>query len=351
MPTFSSKLVTIERHILDEQYQNPGATGDLTNLLYDVALAAKIISREASRAGLADILGREGSVNTSGDEVKLLDAYADRAIFRVMDHTGRLCAMASEEQEDVIPIPEKFATGKYVFIYDPLDGSSNIDANVPIGTIFSIHRKISYGARGTIEDCLQAGTRQVAAGYVLYGSSTMMVYTTGRGVHGFTLDPTLGEFLLSHPNIACPPQGKIYSVNEQSYHEWPPNVRAYVDWLKEDDKATRRPRSTRYIGSLVADFHRNLLYGGVFLYPGTVKKPEGKLRLLYEVSPLAMIAEHAGGRAIDGRGNRILDIVPNSLHQRVPVIIGSKDDVTEAEGFFNGSHPALAAVSAGPVRR
>lgn len=333
MATFSSKLVTIERHILDEQEMHPGASGDLTNVLYDVALAAKIISREVNRAGLADILGVEGTTNSSGDEVKRLDMYADRAIYRVMDHTGRLCAMASEEQEDIIPIPDKFATGKYVLLYDPLDGSSNIDAGAPIGTIFSIHRKISYGAKGTLEDCLQPGSRQVAAGYVLYGTSTMMVYTTGNGVHGFTLDPTLGEFLLSHPNMKIPAQGKNYSVNEQGYHEWDPKVREFVEWLKYEDKATRRPRSTRYIGSLVGDFHRNLLYGGIFFYPGTAKKPEGKLRLLYEVSPLAMICEQAGGRAIDGRGNRILDIVPNALHQRVPVFIGSKGDVTEAESM------------------
>lgn len=343
MPTFSSKLVTIERAILDEQNLSPNATGELTNLLYDVALAAKIISREVNRAGLADILGREGTINASGDDVKKLDMYADRAIFRAMDHTGRLCAMASEEQDDIIPIPERFATGKYVFLYDPLDGSSNIEANVPIGTIFSIHKKISYGSKGTLEDCLQKGSRQVAAGYVLYGSSTIMVYTTGNGVHGFTLEPSLGEFLLSHPNIKAPAHGKIYSVNEQSYHEWAPNVRAYVDWLKRSDKSTRRPRSTRYIGSLVADFHRNLLYGGVFFYPGTTKNPEGKLRLLYEVSPLAFIAEQAGASALDGRGNRILDVQPTSLHQRVPVIIGSTDDVAEAAAFFAGTHPALSA--------
>jgi fructose-1,6-bisphosphatase I len=331
MPTFSSRLITIERHILDEQGKHPEASGDLTNLLYDVALAAKIISREVNRAGLADILGSEGTTNTSGDEVKRLDAYADKAIFRVMDHTGRLCAMASEEQDDIIPIPDRFATGRYVLLYDPLDGSSNIDANVPIGTIFSIHRKISGGPRGTVEDCLQPGHRQVAAGYVLYGSSTIMVYTTGSGVHGFTLDPTLGEFLLSHPNIRCPEQGAIYSVNEQGYRQWDEPVRRYVDWLKQEDRGTRRPRSGRYIGSLVADVHRNLLYGGIFLYPATARNPDGKLRLLYELAPLAFVVEQAGGRAIDGRGRRILDLEPRSLHQRAPVFLGSARDVAEAE--------------------
>ncbi len=340
MPTYSSKLTTIERHILAEQEQHPSASGDLTNLLYDIALAAKIISREVNRAGLADILGVAGNTNTSGDEVKRLDEYADKAIFRVMDHTGRLCAMASEEQEDLISIPERFATGKYVFLYDPLDGSSNIDANVSIGTIFSIHRKITYGARGTLEDALQPGHRQVAAGYVLYGPSTVMVYTTGHGVHGFTLDPTIGEFLLSHPNMKAPKQGAIYSTNEQGYWSWDPKVRAYVDWIKKDDKATRRPRSSRYIGSLVSDFHRNLLYGGIFFYPATAKNPDGKLRLLYELAPLAMIAEQAGGRAVDGRGNRILDLHPTGLHQRAPVFLGSEDDVREAEVFLRGEHPA-----------
>ncbi|MSR75507.1 MAG: class 1 fructose-bisphosphatase [Planctomycetes bacterium] len=334
MPTHSSRLVTIERFILDEQSSAPGASGELTNLLYDVALAAKIIAREVNRAGLVDILGETGDINATGDSVKKLDEYADRAIFRVMDHTGRLCVMGSEESKEIIPIPQRFPKGKYVLLFDPLDGSSNIDSNASIGTIFSIHRKITDGADGTLEDCLQAGSRQVAAGYVLYGPSTILVYTTGHGVHGFTLDPSIGEFLLSHPDIRSPQQGKIYSCNEQSSCDWEPAFQQYVAWLKQPDAATHRPRSTRYIGSLVGDFHRNLLYGGIFMYPGNVKRPEGKLRLLYEVSPLSMICEQAGGRAVDGFGNRILDIVPTALHQRVPLVIGSKLDVDEAEAFI-----------------
>lgn len=331
----SRKLVTIERHILDEQQKHPGASGDLTNLLYDIALASKIISREVNKAGLADILGRAGSTNVSGDEVKKLDVFANDWIFRAIDHTGRVCVMASEENDDIIPIPDRFPCGKYVLMFDPLDGSSNIDANVSIGTIFSIHRKVSAGDRGTLEDCLQPGFKQVAAGYVVYGTSTILVYTTGHGVAGFTLDPSLGEFLLSHPDIRIPRRGKIYSVNEQNTCWWDERVRGYVEWLKLEDKATQRPRCSRYIGSLVADFHRNLLYGGLFLYPGSKKDPHGKLRLLYEASPLAFIAESAGGLASDGE-NRILDIVPTGLHQRTPLFIGSADDVREAEAFLGG---------------
>jgi fructose-1,6-bisphosphatase I len=333
------KLVTIERHILDEQQKFPEATGDLTNLLYDIALAAKIISREVNKAGLVDILGRADAINVSGDDVKKLDVFANDWIYRVIDHTGRVCVMASEENDDVIDIPERFKCGKYVLIFDPLDGSSNIDANVPIGTIFSIHRKISKGERGTREDCLQPGLKQVAAGYVMYGTSTILVYTTGQGVAGFTLDPSLGEFLLSHPAIQTPPRGKIYSVNEQSTAGWDERTRGYVEWLKQEDKATNRPRSSRYIGSLVADFHRNLLYGGLFMYPASRKAPNGKLRLLYEASPLAFIQEQAGGAATDG-SRRILEIAPTELHQRTPLYIGSADDVREAESFLAGTHPA-----------
>jgi fructose-1,6-bisphosphatase I len=331
------KLVTIERHLLDEQRQFPDASGDLTNLLYDIALAAKIISREVNKAGLCDILGRADSTNQSGDDVKKLDMFAHEWIFRALDHTGRVCVMASEEAAEILPIPDRFPCGKYALLFDPLDGSSNIDANVPIGTIFSIHRKVSKGDRGTIEDCLQPGFKQVAAGYVLYGTSTILVYTTGTGVAGFTLDPSLGEFLLSHPDIKTPRRGKIYSVNEQSTVSWDERTRAYVEWLKQEDKATNRPRSSRYIGSLVADFHRNLLYGGLFMYPGSKKAPNGKLRVLYEAAPLAFIAERAGGLATDGK-QRILDIVPTELHQRTPLFIGSPDDVREAESFLGGSN-------------
>jgi fructose-1,6-bisphosphatase I len=343
------KLITIERHILDEQQKFPEATGDLTNLLYDIALAAKIISREVNKAGLVDILGRAGTTNESGDDVRKLDLFANDWIYRVIDHTGRVCVMASEECPDIIEIPERFRCGKYVLLFDPLDGSSNIDANVPIGTIFSIHRKISKGERGTIEDCLQPGSRQVAAGYVLYGTSTILVYTTGQGVAGFTLDPSLGEFLLSHPSIKAPKRGKIYSVNEQNTCWWDERTRGYVDWLKQEDKATNRPRSSRYIGSLVADFHRNLLYGGLFMYPGSRKDPRGKLRLLYEAAPLGFIAEQAGGAATDG-STRILDLEPTELHQRTPLYIGSADDVREAEAFLAGTHPGGRSLEGRSIR-
>ena len=339
MATFSSKIVTIERHLLEGQHSNPEATGALTQLLYDVATAGKVINREVRRAGIADIMGEAGSTNESGDDVKKLDLYADEAIFRICDHTGRLCCMASEEQTDIIKIPERFPKGNYVLLFDPLDGSSNIDANASIGTIFSIHRKVSAGEDGSLEDCLQPGHKQVAAGYILYGSSTVLVYTAGQGVSGFTLDPSIGEFILSHENLRAPERGSIYSVNERDTNQWDPKLQRYVSWLKEADKETARPRTARYIGSMVADFHRTLVYGGLFMYPGTVKRPEGKLRVLYEVSPLAFVIEQAGGRAIKADGSRILDIQPTSLHERTPVFMGSQGDVDEVESFLNGSHP------------
>ncbi|MCA9742918.1 MAG: class 1 fructose-bisphosphatase [Deferribacteres bacterium] len=332
--------ITIERHIIEQQKQFPQATGDFSALLYDIAFAAKIISREVRKAGLVDILGFTGKENVQGEQVQKLDEFADDIMFRALDHTGRLCCMASEEQEDIITIPERFDTGKYVLLYDPLDGSSNIDANVSIGTIFSIHRKISDDdGHGTLEDCLQPGYKQAGAGYVIYGSSTMMVYTAGNGVFGFTLDPSVGEFLLSHNNIRIPRRAKIYSTNEGNFFNWDKNVQNYINYLKTPDKETRRPYSSRYIGSLVADFHRNLLYGGIFLYPADNKNPNGKLRLLYEANPLAFIVEQAGGYASTG-SQRILELQPNDLHQRIPLIIGSYDDVREAEEFFQGEREA-----------
>jgi len=332
----TSEIITIERHILGQQRRFPKATGGFTNLLYDIALAAKIISREVNKAGLAEILGLAGAVNVQGEQVMKLDVFANEMLVRMNDHTGRLCAMASEESADIIPIPDQFPCGRYALIFDPLDGSSNIDMNVSIGTIFSIHRKVSKGPRGTVEDFLQPGYKQAAAGYVIYGSSTMLVYTTGQGVHGFTLDPSVGEFLLSHPNIQIPPRGLYYSVNEGNYHYWSEGVRRYVDYLKASDRETGRPYSGRYIGSLVADFHRNLLAGGIFMYPADAKdpqKPHGKLRLLYEAAPLAFIVEQAGGRASDGR-REVMQIQPESLHQRVPLFIGSREDVDRAEAFI-----------------
>jgi fructose-1,6-bisphosphatase I len=330
----TNSVITIERHIIDQERHHPEATGAFSNLLYDIALAAKMIAREVRMAGLVDILGAAGQQNASGDEVKKLDMWAHEAMFRALDHTGHLCCMASEESESFMAIPDQFPTGEYALIYDPLDGSSNIDANVSIGTIWSIHRKISNHPRGCAEDCIQLGRNQVAAGYILYGSATMLVYTTGAGVHGFTLDPSIGEFLLSHPNMRLPknPQ-RIYSVNEGNYSRWSNGQKKLVDHWKGLDGTNQKPFSARYIGSLVADVHRTILYGGVFMYPGDEKNPRGKLRLLYEAAPLAMIAEQAGGRASDGERN-ILDIPPTSLHDRVPLYLGSKEFVAEAEAFL-----------------
>src|SRR5436190_2936893 len=333
-----SKIKTVQQHILDEERMHPEATGDFTALMTSLTLAAKIISREVNKAGLVTILGATGEINLHGDSVQKLDIFAQDTICRAMSHNGHLCAMASEESEDIIPLPADSKKGKYVLMFDPLDGSSNIDVNASIGTIFSVHKKISQGnADGSLEDCLQRGTDQIAAGYFIYGSSTMMVYTTGHGVHGFTLDPSLGEFLLSHENIRTPTRGKIYSINEGNMHFWDTGTKQYIDYVKEDRKDHGHPYSMRYIGSLVADFHRNLLKGGIFLYPG----PKGKLRLLYEASPLAMIVEQAGGAASTG-SERILDIQPTSLHQKVPLIIGSREDVKEYNRFYKQATSSAA---------
>lgn len=332
-----SNVVTIQRHIVEQERLFPKATGDLTGLLWDLTLAAKTISREVNKAGLADILGLTGETNIHGDVVKKLDVYANERICKAMDHGGHLCIMASEENEEVISIPDEFPRGKYVLMFDPLDGSSNIDANVSVGTIFSVYRRKTTGKESTVEDCLRKGAEQVAAGYIVYGSSTMMVYTTGQGAHGFTLDPSIGEFLLSHENIKIPSKGKIYSINEGNSNTWDEGTRKYTAYLKETDSSTGRPYALRYIGSLVADFHRNLLYGGIFLYPADYKdqkKPKPKLRLLYEAAPLAFIVEQAGGMASTGK-ERILDIQATELHQKVPLVIGSKEDVLTYERFFN----------------
>jgi fructose-1,6-bisphosphatase I len=332
-----SKIKTVQQHILDEERLYPGASGDFTALLTSLILSAKIISREVNKAGLVKILGETGNINVHGETVQKLDEFAQQTIERAMGHSGQMCVMASEESEGIIPIPDGNKKGKYVLMFDPLDGSSNIDVNASIGTIFSIHRKISAGNDGALEDCLQQGCNQVAAGYFIYGSSTMMVYTTGHGVHGFTLDPSLGEFLLSHETIRTPSRGKIYSINEGNQHQWDSGTRRYIEYLKQDKKDEGRPYSLRYIGSLVADFHRNLLKGGIFLYPG----PKGKLRLLYEASPLAMIVEQAGGAASTGI-QRILDVQPQSLHQKVPLIIGSREDVAQYEQFYKEASASAA---------
>ena len=324
-------VTTLSRHIVEEERKHPHATGAFSNILYDIALAAKIISREVNKAGLVDILGRAGTTNVHGEAVQKLDMFADAVIYKAMDHTGNLCCMASEEHPDVVPIPDRFPRGNYVLLYDPLDGSSNIDVNVSIGTIFSIHRKITSGSDGSLEDCLQPGSRQLAAGYVVYGSSTMLVYTSGAGVHGFTLDPGIGEFLLSHPNICIPAgAGRTYSVNESYTERWQPGQRRFMDELKREGRL-----SSRYIGSLVADVHRTLLQGGLFMYPADARSPRGKLRLLYEAAPLALVCRQAGGGAIAGRRD-ILDLVPTELHQRTPLYIGSLDLVEHARACVGG---------------
>jgi fructose-1,6-bisphosphatase I len=329
------RLKTIYRHIIEEERLIPEATGQLSDLLTDIALACKIISLEVNRAGLVDILGLTGDENVQGEEVKKLDVYANDVLKSFMRMGGHACALCSEEEETFVPIDEVYSdySHKYIVHFDPLDGSSNIDANISIGTIFSIYKRVSKRGPGTMEDCLQLGVKQVAAGYVVYGSSTIMVYTAGNGVHGFTLDPTIGEFLISHENMKISKKSRTYSVNEGNYSKWSKGMQKFIDHLKEADKDTGRPYSSRYVGSLVADFHRNLLYGGIFIYPADTKNKNGKLRLMYEANPLAMIIEQAGGRASDGK-NRILEIVPQSLHQRTPLFIGSEEDVLLAERFL-----------------
>jgi len=325
-----SRVITIEQFIIEQERRfAPEATGELSNLLYDIGLAAKIINSHVRMAGLADILGAAGGVNVQGEVVQKLDEFANETMKHALLRTGRTCLLASEEDEQPIPIPEGYPTGKYTVLYDPLDGSSNIDVNVSIGTIFSIHKRLSPGkGPGELRDCLQPGRTQVAAGYVLYGSSTMLVYTTGQGVHGFTFDPSIGEFLLSHPNITTPPVGKYYSVNESNFPRWTLPVQGVVRRWKGADGG--EAKNCRYIGSLVADFHRNLMVGGVFAYPADVNNTQGKLRLLYECAPLAFLCEHAGGYASDGQ-RCILDVQPSKLHQRSPLFIGSRDDVRAAE--------------------
>jgi fructose-1,6-bisphosphatase I len=330
--------MTVTEHILEQERENPEATGAFTSLLSELIVVAKIISREVNKAGIADILGYVGRQNVQGEEVHKLDEFANRTIIQRMGHLGQLCTIASEENADLIKIPAKYPKGNYVLICDPLDGSSNLDVNVSIGTIFSIHRKITSDEDCILSDVLQPGYKQVAAGYFIYGSSTMMVFTTGpgHGVHGFTLLPGVGEFLLSHENIRIPERGRIFSVNESYYNYWSENVRRLVDHFKSPDN---KPAYTaRYIGSLVSDFHRNLLQGGIFMYPSDTKdprKPHGKLRLMCEANPMAFVVTEAGGYASNGE-KPILEIEPEELHQRVPLFIGSKEDVELAEEYLQG---------------
>lgn len=325
-----STVTTIERFILDHQPEY--ARGELTTLLYDLALAAKIIAHKTNRAGLVDILGEAGATNVQGESQQKLDIFAHNIIRQLCDHTGRLCLMVSEEQEEPLYIPEKYDKGSYVLVFDPLDGSSNIDVNVSIGTIFGIYRCVDEHQRGRVEDALQPGKDLVAAGYVLYGASTMLVYSTGNGVHGFTLNPEYGEFLLSHPDLMLPEPPAYYSVNAAYYNRWSPGVQRYIDWLQGIGEAPPN-LSARYIGSLVADFHRNLLRGGIFCYPAESVRDEGKLRLLYEAAPLAFLIEQANGYASNGRQS-ILEITPEHLHQRTALFIGNRHLVEQVEAFI-----------------
>ncbi|MGS0628241.1 MULTISPECIES: class 1 fructose-bisphosphatase [Photorhabdus] len=328
-------MKTLGEFIVEKQHDFSHATGELTALLSAIKLGAKIIHRDINKAGLVDILGTSGVSNVQGEVQMKLDLYANEKLKAALKARGEVAGIASEEEDDIVIFEgDRAENAKYVVLMDPLDGSSNIDVNVSVGTIFSIYRRITpVGKPVTEEDFLQPGNRQVAAGYVVYGSSTMLVYTTGCGVHAFTYDPSLGVFCLSHEKVQFPPKGNMYSINEGNYIKFPMGVKKYIKYCQEQDEATQRPYTTRYIGSLVADFHRNLLKGGIYIYPSTASHPSGKLRLLYECNPMAFLAEQAGGKASDG-ANRILDIVPSKLHQRVPFFVGSKSMVEKAESFM-----------------
>jgi len=329
-----SKLTTLHEFIVAKHKDFPFASGELSRLLSDIALAAKIVSNDVRKAGLVDhILGAQGGQNVQGEEQQKLDVVADEAFIRAFENGGEVCGIASEENDDYLAFSSEAAQkGNYVVLFDPLDGSSNIDVNVSIGTIFSIYRRISpNGTPATLADMLQNGDQQVAAGYVLYGSSTILVYSTGKGVNGFTLDPAIGEFFLSHPDMKMPEEGRLYSINEGNLQDFNPTLRAYLDYCQSDQNQTGKHYSGRYIGSLVADFHRNLIKGGIYIYPTVPSAPQGRLRLLYECNPLAFIAEQAGGLATDGQ-QRILAIKPSQLHQRVGFYIGSKKMVEKAMG-------------------
>jgi fructose-1,6-bisphosphatase I len=329
------KVKTLGQFIIEKQADFPYSKGELSRLLRDIGIAAKIVNREVNKAGLVDILGDVGSMNVQGEEVKKLDVFANEQFIAALESGGECCAIASEENEDIVIIDNEVSTNaKYIVAIDPLDGSSNIDVNVSVGTIFSIYRRTSLSGPGTLEDFLQQGTEQVAAGYVIYGSSTMLVYTTGKGVNGFTLDPSIGEFCLSHPSMMIPKNGKTYSINEGNYIHFPDGVKKYIKYCQEEDKKSNRPYSSRYVGSAVADIHRNLIKGGIFIYPTTSSSPKGKLRLIYECNPLSFIVEQAGGKATTGF-QRVMEIHPKSLHQRVPLFIGSADMVEKAEEFMS----------------
>lgn len=325
-------ITTLNEFIIQRQADFPYAKGELSRLLSHFGIAAKIVNKKINKAGLVDIIGVSGITNVQGEDQQKLDAFADEVFISSLQSSGEVCGIVTEENQEIITFDDDLSKdGKYIFLMDPLDGSSNIDVNVSIGTIFSIYRRVSpRGHTARADDFLQEGTRMVAAGYIIYGSSTMLVYTTGKGVNGFTLDPSIGEFCLSHPDIRTPDFGTIYSVNEGHYIKFPDGVKKYIKYCQEVDPESKRPYTSRYIGSLVADFHRNLLKGGIFIYPPTASAPKGKLRLAYECNPIAFIAEQAGGRASDGF-SRILDLKPDSLHQRTPFYAGSRRMVERLE--------------------
>lgn len=331
--------MTLNEFIIRRQSDFKYATGELSRLLSHMGVAAKIVNREVNKAGLVDILGDVGTVNTQGEAQQKLDVYADHQFIHALRASGEVCGMASEEENNIVTFDNVLANdGKYIVCIDPLDGSSNIDVNVSIGTIFSIYRRTSERGHKAIDaDFLQEGIKQVGGGYVIYGSSTMLVYTTGRGVNGFTLDPSIGEFCLSHADIRVPESGNLYSINEGYLQKFDKPIQNYIAYAQKEDQHTKRPYKARYIGSLVADFHRNLLKGGLYMYPATKDAPDGKLRLLYEANPLAFIIEQAGGLATDGK-TRILDIKPQNLHQRTPLIIGSTNMVNKVTEFIENQN-------------
>ncbi len=331
------KIQTLDEFTIQQMRDFPKATGELSGLLRDIGLAAKRVHVEVNKAGLVDILGDAGTMNVQGEEVKKLDVFANNQFMGVLQHGISCAGIGSEEMDDIVVFDDEVSNkSKYVCLFDPLDGSSNIDVNVSIGTIFSVFRRVSeLGKPATSEDFLQPGIQQVAAGYVIYGSSTMLVYATRRGVNGFTLDQSIGEFTLSHPDIKCPDKGKIYSVNHGNFFQYDEKIKQYITACQKKDKSNGGPYTQSYIGSMVADVHRNLIKGGIFMYPGTTDKPKGKLRLLYECNPFAFIIEKAGGKATNGV-IRILDVQPTELHQRTPLFIGSKLMMEELEGYING---------------
>lgn len=335
MSNHKRKLITLEEFTIQETRKFPNATGELATLLRDIALACKLINKQVNKAGLVDILGKQGAINTQGEEQMKLDVYADEILINVLRNSSDCAGVASEENEEAICFDDEYSlNSKYVVLFDPLDGSSNIDCNASIGTIFSIYKRVSpLGSPCTNEDFLQAGNKLMAAGYVIYGSSTMLVYATKVGVNGFTLEPSIGEFCLSHPDMKCAENGKIYSLNQGNSNKYSDSLKSFLNYCMEENKEEGRPYSHRYIGSMVADLHRTLLKGGIFIYPADTKNVNGKLRLQYECNPMSFIVETAGGSGQYAQGKRILDIIPENLHQRTPIYIGSKNLVDKALSF------------------